>query len=274
VSYLEIPGAQLYYEVEEGRGPPLTLIHAGVAHLRMWDEQVAAFAPRHRVIRYDTRGFGRTRNEDVAYSNRDDLRRLLDHLGVERTYLLGTSRGGMIAIDFTLEAPDRVGALILVASGLGGHEEPESDIDWDELERLEEARDWARLVERETEIWVDGPGQPPGRVDPAVRRQMIEWNLENYRGDHPAGQPQRLEPAAAGRLHEIGVPTLVCWGDLDEPGVPSAGERLASEIRGARRHVFPGVAHMVSLERPAELSRLVLDFLESVEAGQASATNV
>ena len=73
------------------------LIHAGVAHLRMWDEQVAAWRDRHRVIRYDTRGCGRTIAEDMPYSNRDDLRAVLDHLGVERTHVLGLSRGAMIA---------------------------------------------------------------------------------------------------------------------------------------------------------------------------------
>ena len=70
--YVEYPGTRLYYEVD-GAGPALTLIHAGVAHLRMWDAQVAAFKDRYTVIRYDERGFGKTKTEDVPYSNHDDL---------------------------------------------------------------------------------------------------------------------------------------------------------------------------------------------------------
>ncbi len=77
-------GGSLYYEVD-GDGPALTLIHAGVANLRQWDEQVPRFAERYRVIRYDTRGFGRTTTGDVPFSNRGDLAALLDHLGVEQT---------------------------------------------------------------------------------------------------------------------------------------------------------------------------------------------
>src|SRR5690349_8638123 len=105
--YLPVEGGQLYYEVT-GAGHPLVLIHAGVADLRQWDEQVAAFAPHYRVIRYDTRGFGKTRTEPVAFSNRQDLYELLTHLGVEKAYLIGNSRGGQIAFDFTLEHPEMV----------------------------------------------------------------------------------------------------------------------------------------------------------------------
>ena len=176
--YVDVPGGRLYYEVD-GSGPALTLIHAGVAHLRMWDEQVAAWRNRWRVIRYDTRGFGRTLSEDVPYSNRDDLRRLLDHLGVERTHLLGLSRGASIALDFTLEHPERVAALVWIAGGVGGHEGPDAGVDWDAVEKLYEEKRFDELVERETQIWTDGLGQPPDRVDPDVRRRMIEWNMDN-----------------------------------------------------------------------------------------------
>ncbi|MDP8904765.1 MAG: hypothetical protein M3N29_05530 [Chloroflexota bacterium] len=132
------------------------------------------------------------------------------------------------------------------------------------IEQLEQERRWEELVEHETQIWTDGLGQPPDRVDPDVRRRMVEWNLENYHAGQPAGKAQPLTPPAAGRLAEIGVPTLVVWGDLDTPGLISAGERLGGEIRGARRHVFTGAAHMVNLERPAEFTSLVLDFLAEV----------
>jgi 3-oxoadipate enol-lactonase len=263
--FIEAPGARLYYEAE-GDGPALTLIHAGVAHLRMWDEQVAAWRDRFRVVRYDTRGFGRTLTEDVPYSNRDDVRAVLDALGIEKTHLLGLSRGAMIATDFTVEHPERVRSLIWVAGGLRGFdvEDPRLTDISTEMERLEEARDWERLVDLETQVWTDGPGQPSDRVDPDVRRQMIEWNLENYRADQQANQPIQPEIPAAERLHEISVPTLFIWGTYDELGVLKAGEKLAAEVAGALSHVFEGVAHMVNLERPAEFNQLVIEFLESV----------
>jgi 3-oxoadipate enol-lactonase len=263
--FMDVPGAKLYYEAD-GSGPAVTLIHAGVAHLRMWDEQVAAWRDRWQVIRYDTRGFGRTLTEDVPYSNRDDLRRLLDHLGVERTHLVGLSRGGSIALDFTLEHPQRVASLVWVAGGVGGYEGPDDGIDWDAVERLYEEKRFDELVEREVQLWVDGPGQPPDRVSVDVRRRMIEWNTDNYRDPQPADQAQPLDPPAAGRLEEVGVPVIVMWGDLDVPSTEAAGELLARAVHGARRHVFKGVAHMVNLERPDEFNRLVAEFLTEVGA--------
>jgi pimeloyl-ACP methyl ester carboxylesterase len=265
--FIDVPGGRLYHEAD-GIGPALTLIHAGVAHLRMWDAQVEAWREHFRVIRYDTRGFGRTLTEDVPYSNVEDLRLLLDALGVHRTHLLGASRGGSIATDFTLTYPDRVSSLVWVAGGVRGFEAEDARLAeiWPEMERLEEARDWTKLVELETQVWTDGPGQPPGRVDPALRRQMIGWNMQNYLAEQPADQVIRPEFAAAERLADIKVPTLAIWGTLDELGVLRAGEKLAAEVQGARSHVFEGVAHMVNLERPAELNKLVLDFLLEVEA--------
>ena len=266
--FVEVPGGRLYYEAE-GEGPAVTLIHAGVAHLRMWDEQVAAWRDGYRVIRYDTRGFGSSVVEDVPYSNRADVRAVLDHLGVQRTHLVGLSRGAMIALDTTVESPERVKSLTWVAGGIRGFEaedDPRLVALWPEMERLEEAKDWEPLVELETQVWTDGPGQSPDRVDPALRRQMLEWNLENYRADQQANQPIPVDVPAAELLAEIDVPVQAIWGTLDEAPVLQSGEKLAAEVRRARSHVFEGVAHMVNLERPAEFNQMVRNFLDEVEA--------
>ena len=69
---LETNGARIHYEVE-GDGPPVVLIHAGIANLRMWDDQATALRDAYRVIRYDTRGFGRTETDAVPFSNRADV---------------------------------------------------------------------------------------------------------------------------------------------------------------------------------------------------------
>jgi pimeloyl-ACP methyl ester carboxylesterase len=264
--YFDYNGGRLCYEVD-GEGPALTLIHAGVANLRQWDPQVPAFTRHHRVVRYDTRGFGGTTTANVPFSNRGDLAALLDHLGIERTAVLGTSRGGSIAVDFTLEHPDRVSALIPVASGLGGFDvqpTPEEQALWDEYDRRYDAKDWDWIIETETAFWVDGPGQPPERVPAAIRDRVHAWIAESYR-DHASEdpQPEPLVPPAVGRLGEIAVPTLVMVGDLDEPATIEACRRLARDIPNARLELFEGVAHMVNLEQPERFARLVLDFLDT-----------
>lgn len=267
--FLDVDGALIYYELE-GEGHPLLLIHGGLGSLRMWDGVVPALADRYRVIRFDTRGFGRTETEDVEFSNRADAAAVLDHAGAESAYLVGQSRGGMIALDLALEQPERVDALVSVASGIGGYEPQLPDgtptPPWEELERLWEAKDWAALAELETQVWVDGWGQPPERVDPGIRRTVRDWIRATYEQEKAEGKAQPLDPPAAQRLDEVRVPTLVLIGEVDEPGGVAAERHLAESVAGARAVELPGVAHMIQLEEPERFTRLVLEFLADVDA--------
>src|SRR5262249_38747454 len=117
--FAEINGARLYYEIAGG-GHPLTLIHAGITDSRMWDDQFALFAEHFRVLRYDVRGFGQSDMPPGPYTMRDDLRALLQSLGIARTHLVGVSMAGSIAVDFTLDHPEMVATLIPVAAGISG----------------------------------------------------------------------------------------------------------------------------------------------------------
>jgi 3-oxoadipate enol-lactonase len=265
---MEVDGGRIYFEVE-GEGHPLLLIHGGLGSLRMWDDQVPAFAEHYRVIRYDTRGFGRTETEDVEFSNRADAEAVLDHVGAESAYVVGQSRGGMIALDFVLEYPERVDAFVSVASGVGGFafQLPEGAAapPWEEMERLWESKDWAPLAELETQVWVDGWGQPPTRVDAELRRKVHDWILASYQAGKSEGKPQPLDPPAVQRLAEVRVPTLVMIGDVDEPGGVAAGRHLAASVAGARLVEFSGVAHMIQLEEPERFDALVLEFLADID---------
>lgn len=263
-------GGRLAFEVE-GSGHPLLLIHGGLGDLRMWDGQVPVFAEQYQVIRYDTRGFGRTDTDDAPYSNRADAVAVLDHIGAASAYVIGQSRGGMIALDLVLEHPGRVGGFVSVASGVGGYEAavpPDTPIPpWDEMERIWEAKDWDAVAELETKVWVDGWGQPSTRIDPDLRRLVHGWILSNYRAGKVEGQPQPLDPPAVGRLGEIRVPTLVMVGEADEPAGIVAGRHLAASVAGAQLVEFPGVAHMIQLEQPDRFNQVVLDFLAEVDPG-------
>jgi pimeloyl-ACP methyl ester carboxylesterase len=110
--FAEVDRASLYYEVV-GNGEPLVLIHAGIADRRMWDGQLGAFAEHPRVIRYDMRGCGRSdTSEGAPFSHHDDLRGLLDSLGIERASFVGCSIGAKTVIDFALDQPWRARALV------------------------------------------------------------------------------------------------------------------------------------------------------------------
>lgn len=260
---LDVPGARLYWE-STGRGPALVLVHAGIADHGMWDDDVPSFAGGHRVVTYDCRGFGRSRTDAVDYSNRADLAALLDHLGIQRAALLGCSRGGQIALDFTLERPERVSALIAVACGPGGMEHDETTEEkalTESEEPLLAAGDWAGVADLDVRLWVDGVGQPPTRVASAVRDRVRTMSLANYTAGYPEPRPIPLQPPAIDRLAEVRAPTLIIHGDLDVSGVTAGAEALELGIPGARRVLLPRVAHMVNLERPDDFRRIVRDFL-------------
>jgi 3-oxoadipate enol-lactonase len=269
--FADVNGGRIYYEVE-GDGHPLLLIHGGLGSLRMWDDQVPAFVGRHRVIRYDTRGWGRTETEDVEYSDAADAAAVLDHLEVASAYVVGQSRGGSIALDFAIDQPERTDALVSVAGGISGYEADRAEDEpqpWEEMERLWEAKDWDALAELETRVWVDGRDQPPTRVDAGLRQKVRNWILAGYRAEKPWGQPQSLDPPAAGRLAEVRVPTLAMIGDVDEAGTVAAGRHLAATVPGARLIEFPGVAHMIQMEERERFNQVTLDFLAEADRQRA-----
>jgi pimeloyl-ACP methyl ester carboxylesterase len=264
----EVNGASLRYEVE-GSGEPLVLIHAGICDRRMWETQREAFAERYRVILYDRRGFGETRiAERRPFSNHEDLRGLLDHLGVDSALLLGCSIGSMTALDFALEYPERVRALVLVAPGVGGFDpggEPPEELE--ELIAADEAGDLETVNELEVRMWVDGPYRTPDEVEPGVRDLVREMNLIALQNEASLeGDERPLQPPAAQRLSEVQVPTLIIAGDLDQPETAVTAAMLEESVRGSRRVVLPGTAHLPNMERPAEFNKIVLRFLESLES--------
>lgn len=263
-----INGAEIAYEIA-GAGHPLTMIHAGIADMRMWDAQFAAFAQDYRVLRYDLRGYGQSSLPDAPFTMRDDLRALLDHLGIARTHLIGISMGGAIAIDCAIAYPERIATLIAVAAGINGQTgEPVLTEQWRALEREIEAAtargDLDAVNELELRLWVDGEGRTAGPVDPAVRERVRAMNaavLQRESEPTEAAPTNRLDPPAIGRLGEIVAPTLVIVGACDEAQTVLNADILATQIPDARKVVLPEVAHLPPMEVPDEFSRLVRDFL-------------
>jgi len=271
--YAPVLGGELYYE-QSGAGPAVILVHAGIADLRMWDDQLPALAERHTVVRYDARGFGRTRSEPVAFSNSQDLLALMDHLGLARAVLVGCSRGGMIALDTALEAPERVTALGWVCSGISGWQPadelftPEDIALYEALEAAEAAHEHERTAELDVRLWVDGPRQPEGRAAEHVRRKVYAMALNNYRSHahlFDAGlEPQPLEPPAMARLGELRMPVLAIVGELDSPATPAAAAVLAAAAPQTQIVTYPDAAHLPNMERPERFNADLLAFLGSL----------
>lgn len=256
-----------YYEVS-GAGPAIVLVHGGFGDRRMWDDHVASLAEDHRVVRYDLRGFGRTPTPRAAYSPVDDLRRVLDELGVERATIVGNSMGGALAIDFALVHPERVEGIALVAAGLGGfpsqEERPEFAADLDAMNTAFEtaAREGPA---RGVELWMQSPMVVVASRDPATSaklRTMITDNAGIFALEHWPFEP--LDPPAARRLGDVRVPTLVVAGGRDTPLMLAAARRTAAGIRDAELVVIESADHLPQMVAPREFRDALDDLLARV----------
>lgn len=264
--HIDVPGASLYYETAgHVSAPALLLLHAGIANLRMWDPQVEALAADHFVIRFDSRGFGQTTSEDVRFSNRDDARAVLDHLGIAAATLVGCSRGGSIAIDVAAETPERVRGLVTIGSGPSGFPEVEltdvEDAAFDRVDEAFEAKDWHRLARLEVALWAIGPLRREEDLDPEFVSLAYELNRVNVVHAEECPVPVPLDPPAFDRLVDIEVPALVTVGAFDITPVLAQYEYLLSALPNARGVTFRDAAHLPSVELPAEFEQVLLDWL-------------
>lgn len=265
--FVDVEGGRLWAQWA-GEGSGVVLVHAGIADARMWDPQWDAIAARHRVARYDTRGFGRSESgERAVFSNRRDLLAVMDAAGLERATLVGCSRAGAIIVDTALEFPDRVAGLVWVCGGLGGLETTDTQAEAELFARsddLEAAKDWDAAADLAVALWIDGVGQPAGRAPNDVRALVRAMTLETYVQEKAYGLPIVLDPPAAERLAEIRVPLLAIDGELDPSSTHQAADALMAGVAGARRIDVPGVAHLPSLERPDWYTATLLSFLADV----------
>ena len=151
---------------------PVLLLHAGVADRRMWDPVLDRLQEHRDVLRVDLRGFGASTGRPTgALAPHQDVLDVLAAEGIELVHVVGASFGAGVAVEVALTEPALVASLLLSAPG--GSLIPEMT---DQLRTFVlaesaalEGGDLAAAVEANLATWVDGPGQPPDRVDPAVR---------------------------------------------------------------------------------------------------------
>jgi len=246
---------------EDGAGDPLVMLHGFSFDHRMWDDQVRALAPQYRVIRPDLRGFGRSPAGDEPYSHAADVAALLDHLKVDRAILVGLSLGGGAAINFAVQHPERVRALVVIDSSLGGFSAPE--IAAAQSRVVEVAR--TRGIAAARDAWLALPLFAPALANTSCADRVQSF-IADYQGWHwlNADRGRPLAPPALQRLYTIRCPTLVMVGELDTPEFHAIADTLHARIPGSKRVVVAGAGHMANLEAPDAVNRSVLEFLQDV----------
>lgn len=270
----DVNGTSLFYQVT-GAGEPIVLIPGlGTTHA-FFNGAVPALAARYQVIGLDLRGVGQSAKPKQRYSMElwaDDIAALLQHLGIQRAHILGSSLGGCVAQVFADRYPDRTQTLLLAAT-------------FSEIDYLLELNYRVRIAL----IGKLGMGElladyaatalfgrtflqtPQGRAAAANTINVIRANDPEIYVEHLMAvlrfgccEPgQENEPKFTERLRRLTMPTLITVGDEDVLTVPRFSRIMAETLPNAKLVIQPGAGHVTIVEQPAESARLVLDFLAS-----------
>jgi pimeloyl-ACP methyl ester carboxylesterase len=257
--------AEIHYEDSGGTGPVLLLGHEFFMDRTMFASQVAALAPEFRIVAWDARGHGRTRDEGLPFTYwtaaRDALT-VLDQLGVERAVVGGTSQGGFSALRAALLAPERVTALILIAT----------EAHAPTTQELETSR---RFLDR----W----------YEPGARRALAEHLAQWLIGDDPwyrgvwtkrwlARDPWSTEVAAGCLLGRDSIldrlPAITCPALVIHPtraGIPRQHAlELARGLPDSYYLEIEGARQAANMTHPSQVNTAIRDFLKGMARSQAN----
>ncbi|MET9224542.1 3-oxoadipate enol-lactonase [Lentzea sp. NPDC003310] len=247
-------GVAEVHHVVSGRpdGPVVVLSNSLGSTLEMWDANVAALEEHFRVVRYDTRGHGRSPvvpGPHTIDALADDLVALLDRLGVGKAHLVGLSLGGMTALRVAARDPGRVDRLAVLCTS--AHLGPASN--WTDRAALVRAQGTGVVAEAAVGRWFT-----PAHQDRARWQAMVAATpAEGYAGccDAIAAMDQRADLAA------ISAPTLAIAGADDPATPPHHLEEIATSVQDGRLLVVPAAAHLANAEQPGVVTPALVDHL-------------
>jgi len=254
----EVNGQWIHYEDTGGNLPPLVLAHGLLMDQQMFAPQVEAFSARCRVVTWDARCHGETESTDDPFSYwdlADDLKGLLDHLGIARAVIGGMSQGGFVALRFALSHPERVAALILLDTEAGA-EDPEKVGLYGSMLEVWEA-DGLNDQLAETIAAIALGNKWPGRLE-----WISKWRQKPRSLLRPAFNALVSREDIHDRLGEITAPALVIHGTADAAIDLELAQRLCSGLANSRPLVtIEGGGHACNLTHPKLVNPVALKFL-------------
>ena len=243
---MSVDGGHLWADDTGGAGPALVLLHPDWGDSSIWRPVLDRLPPEYRVIRYDTRGFGKSPAPAAPFSQLDDLIAVLDHRGADRVTLVAHSGGAGTAIGLALADPSRVRGLLLLAPGVPDYPWPPGDPYMRQFGKLYAAGDRDGLTDLGLRTWAAaGAGR--------AAREQIRGAAEAY---FRLGDYERSDPLAYSRLGQIRMPAAVVVGDQEYPMVARCAADIAARIPGCQRIPAPGADHLLPLRAPAMVAEL------------------
>ena len=250
-------GAELFHDLAGPEGAPVIAFSNSIGTTTaMWDAQAAALQGRFRVLRYDTRGHGRSAVVDAPATIETlaaDLAGLLDGLGIARVHLVGLSLGGMMAQCFAAAHPDRVHGLVLMATSAY------TPLGWAERAALVREKGMAAIADAVMQRWFT-PAFQAAAPALALRERFLHSDPAGYAVCCGVIGAMDLRPSNAA----IAAPTLIIAG-ADDPATPVAmSEDIQSRIPGSRLVVLQQAAHILAIEQADAVNRELGAFLHAL----------
>jgi pimeloyl-ACP methyl ester carboxylesterase len=256
--YASVNGIELYYE-SHGEGPPVVFAHGVGGNHVSWYQQVPFFSRYYQAVTVDQRGFGLT--EDANGLGRggfvEDLRGLIDHLGLSKVSLVAQSMGGSTCMGFTVKYPERVSALVM-ADTLVGITLPD-EIRERQRANSEATRDLSQL---ERVVAKSLPVRDPAMAE--LYLQVASFNKSNANRFNMSGTPAApimMEQVVAAAKQ---VPMLFLVGQEDILQPPDVVSAAAAIVPNAELAVVPDAGHSVYWEQPEVFNYRVHAFLQKV----------
>ena len=252
-------GIDIHHELSGPAEAPVVLLSNSLGtRLEMWDAQLPALAQRYRVLRYDSRGHGRSTAPEGPYDIdllAEDALGLLDALGIERAHFCGLSMGGMVGQALAARHPERLRSLTLCSTAC--HMTPKEI--WDQRIQAVRQGGMAAIADAVVERWfTEGFRAEPSILVERVRQMILETPPHGYAACCGAIRDMDLRAA----IGAIRLPTLIIMGAEDPATPPAKGEEIRERIAGARLEVIPDAAHLVNIEQDVAFDASLLAFLD------------
>lgn len=268
-------GVRIYYE-ESGAGTPIVFVHEFAGDHRSWEPQLRHFSRRYRCVTYSARGYppSDVPRDAERYSQaraRDDIRCVLDALGIQRAHVVGLSMGAFATLHFGIAYGDRALSLALAGCGSGAHPAHHAQFQQDSRALA------SRILSEGMATVAATYGQGPARVQFQVKDPRGFAEFARMLAEHSAPGSANTMLGYQGRrpslyalvddLAGIDSATLIIAGDEDDVTLePSLF--LKRVIRASGLVVLPKTGHVINLEEPALFNQALENFFHQVESGR------
>jgi 3-oxoadipate enol-lactonase len=250
-------GARIHVEAAPDNGkPPLLFSNSLGTNLHMWDAQMAPFSEHFRIVRYDSRGHGRSDAPKGPYAidrlGRDALA-VMNGVGMKKAYFCGLSKGGMVGQWLGAHAPDRVERLVLCNTAA---HIPAPDL-WNQRIEIVTKAGMGPLAEGIVERWLTKPFREANAGETTrITSMVLATPPLGYAACCTAIRD--MDQRESDRT--IKAPTLVVIGDKDPATPPDRGQQIHELVAGSKI-VALNAAHLSNIEATKAFNQVVLDFL-------------